>query len=246
MENEEQKPEEIIEEKSEVDPSEQQEENKADRPERNYKAELARKDRELERLRQEAEVNRSRGDKRDANDLSTWADHELKSVVNSNDPTALPFKDQANDILFERKVNSIRERERMQEKRVHAEMELRSKYPEALDPTSELAIKMDQLMYDLDLQKSPSGRLAAAKLAAAELGKGHSKAVSLERKNEEARLNDVKSQMVDGNRSRPQESNSNSPKKKEELEARIKAGDSGAVGEVLKSRGISRDTFFKK
>lgn len=222
------------------------EEKADDRPEVNYKAELARKTRELERLRAEAEALRQNSvQKRDPADLSTWSDHELKAIKNSNDPTTLPYKEQAEEILFERKVQQIRERERMQEKRMSADLELRSKYPEAFDPTSEFALKVEQVMEQYDLKKSPAGRLAAAKIVAGESQKGIAKSKALDRNAEEARLADVKRQMVDGDRSRPVNEGSN-PKKIEELKLRAMQGDHTAVGDLLKGRGISRDSFFKK
>lgn len=243
--------EEVVDEKVEevADEVLQSEEQKDDRPERNYKAEIDRKNRENERLRQELEHAKNNSvQKRDQNDLSTWSDHELKAISNSNDPSVLQYKEQVNDILLERKVMHIRERERMQEKRALSDVEIRSKYPEALDPTSEFALKMEEVMYQFDLQKSPAGRLAAAKIVAADLGKGRSKASALDRKQEESRVRDVKTRMVDGDRSKP--TGSESPKKAQELEDKIRNGDErtsmNALGDVLKQRGISRDDFFRK
>lgn len=219
-----------------------------DRPERNWKAEIERKNREIERLRQITE-SQKHNQRRDPNDLATWTDHELKAVIRSDDPSMLSFKDQAEEVLFERKVQNIRERERAQEKRALADIELRSKYPDALDPSSELSLKIDQVMYELDLQKSPAGRLAAAKIAAAELGKGSSKSKALARKQEEERIARVKGQVVDGDRAKPAET-PNDPKKLDELVQKINARDpnasTDAFGQLLKMRGLSQEDFFKK
>lgn len=219
-------------------------EEKQERPERNYKAELDRKNKEIERLRQEADVReRNSTPRRDPSDITTWADHELKAVVKSNDPQFAAMRDQAEEVLFERKVKSIREKERVQEKRALSDLELRSKYPDALDPHSEFASKMEQIMYEYDLQKTPAGRLVAAKIAASELGKGRSNKSALERKNESSRVRELKGQMVDGDRSKPSETK-NSPKKIEDIEKGLMAGKEGSVGDALKLKGIDRNSFF--
>lgn len=220
----------------------------ADRPAINYERELERKNAQIERLRQEAELRKNEvGTKRDQNDMSTWADHELKAVAKSVDPSALPYKDQAEDLLLERKVRSMREKERMQEKRALSELELKTKYPEALDPSSEMAVKMEQIMFDYDLQKSPAGKLAAAKIAASELGKGRSSDSAKERKAEADRIASVKGQMVDGDRSKP--SVSEGPKRLEEIEAKVRnesLTQADGFAEALKHAGIERSSFFRK
>jgi hypothetical protein len=216
----------------------------ADRPEINYQRELERKNAALERARQELEAERSRGGKRDPNDISTWQDHELKLLL--NDKNAVNYHEQANDILLERKVNRIREKERMQERRTLADIEIRTKYPEALDPTSELSTRIEQIMYENDLQKSPSGRLVAAKLAAAELGQTYRKSTEKERKAEANRVARVKGQMVDGDRSKPAEGD-HSPKKIQELETRLQkesVTEASSVGEILDMRG-TREKWAK-
>ena len=220
----------------------------ADRPEINYQRELERKNAQIERLKQEAENNRNNSvQKRDQNDLSTWSDHELKAIKYSNDPSALPFRDQADEILLERKVNSIREKERMQEKRAMSELEMRKNYPEALDPNSELSLKMEQVLYEYDLQKSPAGRLAAAKIAASELGLGHSKSTAQARKAEADRVARVKGQMVDGDRAKSTDNVGSSKKLEEAIKkANSKNLNESAAGfnDVLKHAGISRENFF--
>jgi hypothetical protein len=241
--SEENKQEEVVqsEEKKEVEV-----EGKAvDRPEINYQRELERKNAALERARQELEAERAKGgNKRDANDISTWSDHELKLLL--NDKNAAGYHEQANDILLERKVKRIRENERIQERRTLADIELRTKYPEALDPTSELSVRMEQLVYDLDLQKSPAGRLAAAKIAASELGLTNKKSTAQERKAEADRIARVKGQMTDGDRSKAVESE-NSPKEVEKIEKRIsseKLTESDGVAAALKLKGMDRKAFF--
>lgn len=219
-----------------------------DRPERNWKAELERKTRELEKLRQELESKAHVTPTRDPNDIRTWSDNELKAVMNSNDPTVLPYKDQVSDELLERKVRSIREKERAQEKRALSEMELRSKYPEAMDPMSEFALKMDQVMEQFDLQKSPAGRLAAAKLVAGELYKGSTSAEAQGRKRESDRVRDVRAQMVDGDRPRPTESDQ--PRKAEDVVRRVNSKNidesTAAMSDLLRSKGFTSENFFKK
>lgn len=219
----------------------------ADRPEINFRKELERKNKEIERLRQEAELRKNeQGQKRDQNDMSTWGDHELKAVLKDPSPAAAPYKDQIEDILLERKVRAMREKERMQEKRALSDLELRTAYPDALDPNSALSVKMEQIMYDYDLQKSPAGRLAAAKIAAAELGKGRSKSNANERKAEADRVASLKAKMVDGDRSKSTES-SGPAKKAEEIEKKIRTSsllDASGISEVLQQRGMDRKSFF--
>ena len=223
----------------------QSEEQKEDRPEKNWKAEIERKNKEIERLRLENEaVKSSSVQKRDPADISTWSDVELKAIMHSNDPNTLSYKSQAEDVLFERRVKSIRAREKAEEKRGMTEIELRTKYPEAMDPYSEFALKMEQVMQDFDLHKSSAGRLAAAKLVAAEMQKGSATNSANGRKKEEDRLRDVKANMVDGDR--PRSTANEAPKKAAELEKRLAQGDPKAVGEALKQRGISPESFFKR
>lgn len=220
-----------------------------DRPEINYQRELERKNAALERARQELEAERAKGGaKRDPNDFTTWGDHELKAVLNDPSPNAQPYKDQVNEILLERKIRRIQETERVQQKRTLADLELRTKYPEALDPGSELSVRMEQLIYDLDLQKSPAGRLAAAKIAASELGLTNKKSTAKERKAEADRIARVKGQMVDGDRSKSTEVG-NSPKEVEKIERQIqteKLTESDGIAAALKLKGMDRQSFFGK
>lgn len=253
MDNEQEQPveqpvEEAVEQVAEQVQSEQQ--TPEDRPEINYQKEIERRKAEADKLRQELEVERAKQvQRRDQNDISTWSDLELKALKNSMDPSVLPYKDQAEEILLERKVKAIRERERMAEKRATTEAQLRTKYPEALDPASEFAVQMEQVMYDLDLQKSPAGRLAAAEIVSARSQKGTGKANAAGRKQEEARLKDVKQTLSEGDRPDPRASIPN-PKKKEQLVQDLNDNShvkqSAAMSEILKERGMSRDSFFKR
>lgn len=222
---------------------------KEDRPEENYKAELARKNAEIARLRQEREVleSRSQKPKYDPNDITTWNDGELRNLANSKDPANSAWAQKADDLLLERRVKRIREQEKLQEKRVNAESRLRSEYPEALDPASEFAARMDQVIYDYDLDKSPAGRLAAAKIVASEMVKGKPKSNAMDRNAESRRIADVRGQMVDGDRSKPAEVGN--PNKKQETVQRLSSKNlkesASAMGDLLKEKGITSNSFFK-
>lgn len=220
-----------------------------DRPEENWKAELARKNVEIDRLRSQMESARqSDAQRRDPADIRTWTDHELKMLKNSNDPSVSGYKDQADEILLERKVHAIRSRERNEERRIAADLELRSSYPEALDPSSEFSSRLEKTLYDYDLVKTPAGRLVAAKIVAAEMGKDSSKSEAKGRKNEADRVSRVKNQMVDGDRPKPADGNEGkmSPDKRKQLEERTIKGDDLAVAELLKEKGLTRDSLFGK
>lgn len=245
--SEEQKQEEIKEEIVE----EQVEQKEDDRPEQNYRAELERKTRELERMRQELAMRQQEPLKRDPNDISTWSDHELKAILNSNDPSVIPYKERANDVLLDRKVDARLARERETSKRVTAEMQLRQQFPEALDPSSELAVKMDQIMTENDLSKTPAGRLVAAKLAAAELKQDKNSSDARGRKIEQDRVSRVKGQMVDGDRSKPTDNDGNLDNKRKELadklmDSKHEENQVDAVGQILKDRGLTKESFFKR
>lgn len=241
-ENEEQKPvEEVIEEAVEKVAESEEQKVADDRPERNYQAELARKNREVEQMRAKmAAMEANTMQRKDPNDLSTYSDNELRAIKSSNDPSVLPYKEQAEDILVERKLQRMREKERQEEKRVNAEMKLRSSYPQALDPSSEFALEMEQVIYDLDLSKSPAGRLAAAEIVARR--KGTLAADAKGRKAEADRIASVKGQLVDGDRPKPP--TNEALQKSKDLKERAAKGDMDAFSEMLKSKGISADKFF--
>lgn len=225
-----------------------EEEVKEERPEKNYKAEIARKNAEIERLRALAASRPAETVKHDPTDLSTWHDHELKAVIHSNDPQALAIKDKAEEVLLDRRLAKTLEKRESEGKKVLANLKLSKEYPEANDPTSEFALKMEEVMQEYDLSKSPAGRLAAAKIVASELKKGSSTASAKERNAEQARVARVKGQMVDGDRSKSIE-NTN-PKKQQQIREDLSSKNvdvqARAVGELLKGRGMDRDSFFKK
>src|ERR1051326_152678 len=222
----------------------------ADRPEENYKAEIERKNREIERLRMLAVQRQEQPKQRDPNDLKTWADHELKAVVNSNDPSVMPYKDQANEILLDRKVDARLARQAETHKRVTADLELKQQFPESLDPTSELSSKIDELTEKYDLDKSPAGRLVAAKLAASELNRGKDASSARAEKTEKDRVAALKANMVDGDRPAPTESGRNLDAKRKELADKLVSGKEGqqvdALSQILKDRGMDQNSFFNK
>ena len=122
---------------------------------------------------------------------------------------------------------------------------LEAEHPEALDSSSDFGRKVEQVMKEYDLSRTPAGRLVAAKIVAAE-GKvskasGHNK--------ESDRVSRVKANMVDGDRPKPTESNK--PSDSKELESKLmntknEKGQVDAVSQILKDRGMNRDSFFKK
>lgn len=239
--------EEVVEETpvAEVPQEEPVEEVVDDRPAINYRKELERKNQELEKLRQAMEASKQDTiKKRDPQDMTTWTDHELKSIINSNDPTVLPFKDQVQDILLERRIASIREKERLQDKRALADLELKTKYPEALDSSSKFALAMEQVMYEYDLQKSPAGRLAAARIVAAETKGAKKNSTALARESEKSRVREVRGQMVDGDRAKPTQ---DAPNKKDLNQAVSSegVGKADALGKLLDQKGL-RAMFEKK
>lgn len=246
---EEQEKQEVTEQSAEEVKEEQvNEEVKEDRPEINYKAELARKNAEIERLRLEMVSRNQQPSKRDPNDISTWSDHELRML--KKDPQFAQYHDQADDLLLERKASAILAKNKEAEKRVNADMTLRKEFPEALDPTSEFSTRMEHVIQEYDLAKTPAGRLAAAKMVALELKKGQSTAEARARKNETDRVTRVKSELVDGDRAKPTTESVNPDQKKKELQDKL--GDTRrpdrqaeAVSDYLKSRGMTRDKFFK-
>ncbi len=251
MENEEQKPlEDVVEQaveqvKEDVKPVD-------DRPEINYKMELERRIANEERLRRELDAEKSKQTNRyDANDITTWSDTELYALKNSADPNHARYKQQAEDVLVERKIERGIEKRQSLERRGRAEATLRTQYPQAMDPYSDFAQQMDQVMSDLDLQKSPAGRLAAAEIVASRSQKGSGKATAAERKAEEARLKDVKQTLPEGDRPDPRKNLPN-PTKNEDLVKKInnpkaKHEDVGAaMGDLLKQKGFDINKMFPR
>lgn len=224
-----------------------------DRPAENYRAELERKNREIERIRAELASREAQPRAKDPNDLRTWPDHELKAVL--RDSQFAQYHDQVNDILLDRKLDARMAVREETNKRVSAEMQLREKFPDALDPSSDLAVRMEKIIQENDLSKSPAGRLVAAKLASAEINQGKNSSDARGRKIEKDRVASVKSQMVDGDRPKPTQNDSKNldEKRKDLAEKLTKAGQKGhenasteAMSEILKDRFGSRDDFFNK
>ncbi len=243
---------EVNETEQKVDEVAKEVEQKIDRPEVNYKAELERKSREIERMRMELAARDAAPKVKDPNDMRTWPEHELKAVLSTQDPQYAQARDQANEILLDRKVDARLARKEETNKRVTAEMQLRSQFPEALDPASELAIKMDKIIEENDLSKTPAGRLVAAKLAATELNQGKNASDAQGRKKESDRVATVKSQLVDGDRPKPTENKDvNLESKRNELkdglmDSRHEGRQVDALSKILNDRGFSQDKFFTK
>lgn len=218
----------------------------------NREAELSRKNAEIERMRNELAAKNQVKPSYNANDITTWPDHELRVLL--KDPKFTQYHNQAEDILFDRKMEVKLAAKAESEKRVSAEMQLRKQFPEALDSSSELGAKVEQIMQENDLSRTPAGRLVAAKLAAAELGQGKTASDARGQKIEKDRVSRVKGQMVDGDRPKPTDEGKNLDEKRQNLaEKLIKANQSGgdkasteAMGEILKDRFGGRDGFFGK
>ena len=252
MEENEQKQEETVEEpvaevKEEAKVEEVQ--KSEERPEINYKAELARKNAEIERLRMEAASRAQEPQKRDPNDIRTWPDHELRLL--KKDPQFAQYHDQADDILMERKVVALDAKRRESENRVKADLELKTKYPEVTDPGSELSMKMAELIEKYDLSKTPAGRLVAAELASNELKRGQSTSKTVAQKKEADRVASLKANMVDGDRAKPTQNEvKDLDVKRKELHEKLITGkgrtQQEAIGEVLKDRFGGADEFFNR
>lgn len=215
--------------------------NKEDRPEVNYQAELARKNAEIQRLRAERETLSAQPVKRDQSDLTTWTDGELKMLRNSNDASVAQYKDQADEILLERKVRAIQARDYETRKREETRKTLETEYPETADPHSEFSVKMEKVMQEYDLHKTPAGRLAAAKIVSAEGKNAQSKGQTKESK----RVTSVKGQMVDGDRPKPTEvKDPNDTKALKDKLLKEKDTSHAAVGEWLDQSNL-RERFGK-
>lgn len=230
-----------------VEPEPQEEPKvEADRPEENFKAELARKNAYIAQLEAERVAKETKVVKYDPQDITTWSDNDLKMLVKSPDANLARYKDQAEDLLLERKLDKQLARRQEDARREAARTELESKYPEALDPTSDMAQKISKVMQEYDLSKTPAGRLVAAKIVAAESKASATKGAD----SEKSRVARVKGQMVDGDRPKPTEVKN--PKGKiEDLKADLmdtkhEAKQVDAVGKILRERGMSQDQFFKR
>lgn len=219
----------------------QEPEKTEERPEENYKAELARKNARIAQLESERLAAADKPVKRDPADISTWTDAELKMLRGSNDPSVAQYKDQADELLLERKVKQIQARDYETRRKADVQNELANQFPEALDSSSEFAQRMNKVVREYDLDRTPAGKLVAAKIVAADM-----KAASGKSKGKESdRVTTVKGQMVDGDRPLPAEVK-NPNKQKDLKEKLLNEGSTGheATAEWIDSRGL-REKFGK-
>lgn len=211
-----------------------------DRPEENYKAEIARKNARIAQLEAERVAHEESKPKfnNDSKDITNWDDNSLKLLRNSNDPNLAQYKDQADDILLERKVKVMQAREYENRRKEDTQRKLETEYPEAVDPTSEFSMKVDKVMKEHDLARTPSGRFLAAKIVALESKK------SGNGQKEADRVSRVKANMVDGDRPKPTESKSQSETDLKKKILNEKSTDSDAIGQWVDSKGL-RERFGK-
>ena len=240
---EEQKKEEVKEETPVTEEVTQEEVKVEERPEINWEMEARRKSAELEALRA-SQVKVEEPKKYDPNDITTWDDNSLRAL--RKDPQYMRFHDQAEEILMERKAQQIVSKQMEAQKQNSAESQLRKNYPDSFNPASELALKMEQIMQEHDLKRSPAGRLVAAKLAKAELGQTKSSTDVKARKNETDRVKALKGQVVDGDRAKPTQEKSPEEKQKNLKERLLKEGTTGseAMGDWIDSKNL-REKFGK-
>jgi hypothetical protein len=198
----------------------------------NAKAENARKTQEIQRLREEAEARQKPADTFNPQDLTTWKDHELKAVL--KDQQYVAIHDQAQELLEKRRFQRFQAEREESTLRVNAELERQKEYPETFDPAHPMSVRMNQLMRENHLDRTPAGRLVAARLAASELEK--SKAVAAGRKQEQDRQADVNAS-YQGESRRPVPTASDKAKL-EELKKKAMAGDQAAKAEWFKARGL--------
>lgn len=215
--------------------SEVVEESAAELKERleNAKAENHRKAQELQKLREELDLKKSQPVEQVFNpqDLNTWKDHELKAV--QKDPQYAALHDQAAELLERRRFNRIMAEREEANLRMNTELERQKNFPETFDPTHPMAIKASQIMNSLHLERTPAGRLIAARLAASEIQQEKARAAG--RKQEQDRQTDVNASFSGGSRPAPKASDK---VKLEELKKRAMSGDKAAQAEWFKQRGI--------
>lgn len=225
--------EEVVEQQVEAQPEEvvpeqvQEEVVKEDRPEINYKAELERLRSEREQLRMELERRSQPAEESPEDILRRMNDNELRSYL------ALPqYAVQhglIQDILDERKFTRYQRKQEETRLKLDSEIERQKKYPETMNPSHPMAIRMSELMYLHRLDNSPSGRLVAAQLASIEFEKAKAEAAG--RKKEQSRQADVKANFQ-GETSRPAPKVSDK-NKLAELKRRADQGDQAAKQEYL-------------
>jgi len=129
------------------------------------KAENERKAREIQALREKVDRATSGYN---PNDLTTWDDTQLRAIKNAPN-VAQNFKDQADDILFDRRVERRFKQEQEKQKRESFEIKRMEEYPETLDASSPMHARMQKIAREMGLDATPSGLYAAARLAASEL-----------------------------------------------------------------------------
>lgn len=231
---EEQKHEEVVEQEGAQQEEVVEEEVKESERERNLKAENARKALKIQQLQEELDAKAAKSVEPVFNpqDLSTWKDHELKAV--QKDPQYVAIHDQAQELLEKRRFQRFQKEESEKTLRLNAELERQKQYPETLDPTHPMSVRMSELMYQYRLENNPAGRLVAARLASSE--SKQVKAAAAGRKAEQNRQADVKANFQ-GESGRP------APKvgdkvKLEELKKRAMEGDPIAKAEWFKIRGL--------
>ncbi len=94
--------------------------------------------------------------------LKGWTEIELEAYRHSKPHVVEESK-------LARTVQKHRDRELFNEKRAIADIKVRTQYPDALDPNSQLSQLIEKQMDDHDLRGNANGRLIAAKLAQIEL-----------------------------------------------------------------------------
>jgi hypothetical protein len=201
----------------------------------NAKAENARKTQELQKLREVQDTSTRHAPARqkfDPTDLDTWGDTELRAVL--KDPQYVAIQHKAEELLEKRRFLRYHAEQEESKLRVNAELERQKKYPETLDPSHPMAVKMSELMHQHRLDRTPAGYLVAAELAASQLKQ--QKATAAGRKAEQTRQTDVKANFQ-GESSRPAPKVSDKVKD-EELKQRAQAGDEAARKEWFKRKGL--------
>jgi hypothetical protein len=201
----------------------------------NAKAENARKAQELHRVREELDARSSVNKETVFNpqDITTWKDHELKAVL--KDPQYAAIHDQATELLDRRRFQRFQAEREESTLRMKAELDRKKNFPDTLNPTHPMAIRMEEVMQEHRLERTPAGKLAAAKIAHLEME--HAKNLEAGRKaaEEKARQEALKSNVTGGGRPAPKISD---VKKMEELKKRAQAGDETARAEWFQLKGL--------
>lgn len=204
--------------------------------EKNLKAENTRKALEIQRLREELET-KARPSQNESTaptggvDLTQYRDIELKAELKN--PATIHLHDAIEEELQSRRFRRFQAAEAEKNLRLSSESERTQFYPETLDPTHPMSIKMSELMQAYHLSHNPAGRLLAARLASSELEK--QKALAAGRKLELDRQADVNANFNGGARPAPKVRDT---AKLEDLKKRAMSGDKTAQAEWFKTRGL--------